>query len=92
MARRFARFERQFGGGPTVVRCRCCTRPTRDTGNGDICGECWELAGIENEISDGNATPSERADEVRRLIARLMRKNCDLMPWNDLMETCGVKI
>jgi len=76
----------------TTVPCRVCTRRTRETGNGDICEQCFDLAGIENEISDGLATPSERADEVRQLITKLMRKNVDMAPWADLMEECGVSL
>ena len=60
-----------FTRGSGVYKCRCCGRATRDDGNGDSvnvgsCTQCYELAGIENEISDCGATP-ERLAEVEAL-------------------------
>lgn len=47
----------RFAKGSGAYECRCCSRKTRSTGRGDnencgLCAECYDLAGIENEISD----------------------------------------
>lgn len=51
-ASRNSRFQRGSG----VFACGCCARRTRDTGGDntgvELCAECYELAGIENQISD----------------------------------------
>lgn len=69
MVRTGARFERGMGGAYT---CDCCGRRTRYTGEQSMgsktCPECWELAGIENEVSDGYKTVREVAGEVRELM------------------------
>jgi hypothetical protein len=79
---------RKFYRGSSVLTCRVCDRKTRDIGNGDICEECWELAGIENEISDGYATAAERADDVARHTNELRKKGVDVdKVWGDLLNT-----
>jgi hypothetical protein len=48
---RYGRFQR----GSAVFQCRNCQRSTRDTGdNGsvELCPECYELAGLENQYND----------------------------------------
>lgn len=60
-----------FTHGTGCYSCRCCGRKTRDDGRGDsvnvrLCSECFELAGLENEIQDGHAT-----DETHIRIAQL---------------------
>jgi hypothetical protein len=65
-ANRFAKFS-------GVYVCRCCGRKTRSTGRGDnencqLCAECYDLAGIENEISDNgieNVTANTLAEAGR---------------------------
>lgn len=48
----------KFQRGSGVYACVSCTRKTRATGgdNHDLqmCEECYEMAGIENAITDGN--------------------------------------
>lgn len=56
-----------FTKGSGAYTCRCCGRKTRDDGNGDSvnvlsCTQCYELAGIENQISDEGATPELLAE------------------------------
>jgi hypothetical protein len=51
-----------FTKGSGCYDCRICGRATRDDGNGDAvhiqaCTQCFELGGIENDISDNGATP-----------------------------------
>ena len=67
-----------FTRGSGVYECRCCGRRTRDDGNGDsvhvrLCTDCFDLAGIENMITDGKPmTPALRA-ECLDLIANIKR-------------------
>jgi hypothetical protein len=41
-------------GGRGVYKCSICERSTREAGQGNdrLCPECWELAGLENSVSD----------------------------------------
>lgn len=69
----------RFETGTGCYACNACGRKTRSTGNGDnenvrLCVQCWELAGIENEISDGHATRAERAEEIAQLEAEIAAK------------------
>lgn len=58
-----AHFLKRAGG---VFSCGNCGRRTRSTGedneNSRTCIQCWEMAGIENAVSDGCETPSMRAE------------------------------
>lgn len=61
----------RFQRGSGCYTCSNCKRQTRATGGNDnehvgLCAECYELAGIENEIADRGQTP-ERLAEVDRL-------------------------
>jgi hypothetical protein len=66
-----------FRKGETTFRCNCCTRLTRHTGAQSVgsrsCPECYELAGIYNEIQDG-ATASAYADTIRALTATIVER------------------
>lgn len=45
----------KFAKGQSTFTCRCCKRLTRDTGGEggvELCAQCYELAGLENELSD----------------------------------------
>jgi len=63
-----------FGKGSGVYTCAVCKRQTRQTGGDndalDLCEECYEVAGLENEISDhdlhGPALDEAQA-EIKRL-------------------------
>lgn len=66
----------RFIRGSAVYSCRCCGRKTRQTGRGDNenvqnCAECYDLGGIENEISDNGSTPELEA-EATALRARIV--------------------
>lgn len=61
----------QFQRGSACYGCLSCGRKTRSTGQGDnemvrLCVECYELAGIENEMSDHGRTP-ELIAEIKKL-------------------------
>lgn len=47
-----------FAAGSGVYICRCCQKHTRETGAGesmiDLCLNCYEGAGLENEHTDGH--------------------------------------
>lgn len=53
--------NRTFKKGQSTFTCRCCNRTTRNTngeGDLDLCAQCYELAGLENMLSD---SPEEAA-------------------------------
>jgi hypothetical protein len=56
-------FEKRSGCYP----CGVCKRMTRSTGRGDnenvgLCAECYDMCGIENEMSDHGETPELLAE------------------------------
>ena len=68
----------RFAKGSGVYKCGCCGRSTRATGRGDnefvgLCADCYDLGGIENEISDNGSTPELEA-EVSELRAAIVAK------------------
>lgn len=76
-------FTKQFG---STFPCDACTRLTRYTGaqsgGSKLCPQCWDLAGIENEISDGYATLDERRDEIDALLAEVAAKGGNVAAWS----------
>jgi hypothetical protein len=80
-----------FRRGSSTFTCDVCKRLTRETGvqslGSKLCPQCWDLAGIENEISDGNATLADRRDEVDQLLKHIESKGGDLSEWTHLMPT-----
>lgn len=80
-----ARITNRFQRGSGAYKCDSCGRTTRSTGQGNeqlrLCAECYELAGIENEIQDCGSTPELEleAASLRVKIVRLGGKlgvNC----------------
>lgn len=69
----------RFRKGSGCFECINCTRLTRDTGGDNtsldfkLCAECYELAGLENDIADNGETPAKLAD-VERLKALILSK------------------
>lgn len=63
--------KNRFEKGSGVYTCRMCSRKTRATGEDNqyvqLCYECFDLAGIENQISDHGSTPEL---ESKRLALR----------------------
>jgi hypothetical protein len=50
--------RRGFVKGGSTYLCNCCGKRTRSTGRGDnehakLCAKCFDIAGLENEHSDG---------------------------------------
>lgn len=67
-----------FKKGSGAYKCGCCGRMTRATGRNDnenigLCAECYDLGGIENEISDYGSTPALEA-EAAELKAAIVAK------------------
>lgn len=71
--------------------CQCCNRRTREV-NGDHaqtgnCALCFDLAGIENTISDnGIDAVSDYYEEARDLLTRLEKIGGNLSNWADLVS------
>lgn len=62
----------RFSRGSGVYSCGCCGKRTRDTGLGEVdaqlCADCWDRAGLENEHSDTDGKHyTDRADSTRTL-------------------------
>lgn len=62
----------QFLRGQSVYTCRCCSRQTRQTGRGDndgieLCAECYDLSGWENQFMDGRQPDDVSDDELRQM-------------------------
>lgn len=57
-----ANFKRNFAGQSTYV-CESCGKRTRETGLGEqgcgLCAYCFEVGGLENELSDGHITQEQ---------------------------------
>lgn len=75
---------RKFQHGQSTYNCRVCKRLTRNTGDEgqvELCAECYELAGIKNEISDnGPLGPDSftKPETVVKLLGRLKAYGIDL--------------
>lgn len=59
----------RFMRGTGCFTCNRCGRKTRSTGRGDnenvgLCRECYDLCGIENEISDGGRTEADAHADI----------------------------
>ncbi|MBI5259792.1 MAG: hypothetical protein HY855_25050 [Burkholderiales bacterium] len=72
-----SRFQKQWRGATPVYTCRMCGKSTRETGDGEsgvgLCWKCFEIAGLENTISDNEPgsprviAAQKRIDELRAL-------------------------
>lgn len=75
----------RFNRGQTTYHCDVCGRLTRFTGvqsvGSKLCPHCYDLAGIENEISDGHATLAERRGVIDELVAAISAKGGNVADW-----------
>lgn len=84
-----AKRKRFTGGGAGVFVCQCCKRRTREL-NGDHaqtgnCAICFELAGMENAVSDrGDEAIAEYREEALGLMKKLEKLGGDMATWADL--------
>lgn len=64
--------------GGSTYKCDTCGRNTRYTGaqaiGSTLCAQCWDLAGIENEISDGIRTQADAQARIDSLMADIRAK------------------
>jgi hypothetical protein len=64
--------------GGSTYKCDTCGRLTRNTGvqglGCKLCPQCFDLAGIENEISDGYCTLAERRALIDSLLSAIRAK------------------
>jgi hypothetical protein len=65
----------RFARGTGVYACNVCTRKTRATGGDNhtvgLCEECYEMAGLENALSDNHSTWSP--EEIAKCEAEIAR-------------------
>lgn len=67
----------RFKRGSGCFVCRMCQRQSRDTGdNGqlELCPECYEIATLENSISDYGDPDGKLAQQVEALTAQCKAK------------------
>jgi hypothetical protein len=69
----------RFQRGSGVYTCTSCRRQTRSTGRGDnencdLCVECFEISGIENQISDCGDPDGKLAREIAQLTTECIAK------------------
>ncbi|MHB1260352.1 MAG: hypothetical protein ACYC2H_01415 [Thermoplasmatota archaeon] len=81
---------RRFQRGHSTYACGVCSRLTRATGaqslGSDLCPQCWDLAGIENEISDGHTTLEARSAEITDLVDDIRAKGGNTSSWNEAFK------
>ena len=86
---------RTFRRGRSTFKCGQCGRNTRETGaqslGSDLCPQCWDLAGLENEVSDGHRTRADVAPEVAELVAEIEKRGGDVTIWHDTFPTQEAK-
>jgi phage FluMu protein Com len=79
--------------GGSTYPCAVCGRLTRHTGAQSLgsktCPQCYELAGIENEISDRYRTQAEAQPQIDALIAEIVAKGGDVAEWARLQAPKG---
>lgn len=84
----------QFRGGKSTFICECCKRRTRET-NGDhaqtgLCAWCFDLAGIENTLSDNGAEQAFGENgyysEAHELLKKLRDADADMSNWQALTD------
>jgi hypothetical protein len=86
-----ARVKNRFEAGSGMYQCRCCGRKTRSIGNGDnenvrLCVDCFDLAGFENMVSDGEVLTDAHKTDIRNMVAFLKTKaDADVSCWDELL-------
>lgn len=75
-----------FQRGSGVYTCRVCGHRTRATGRGDnenveLCADCFDLAGLENQVSDGEPLSAAQQVEVNH-VAPIINRRAGREVWN----------
>lgn len=78
-----------FTRGSGCYECRSCGRRTRDDGGGDsvhvrLCWQCYEIAGLENELSDNRS--SMTAEEIAQTEAQIKRRQDEIVRLGGKLE------
>lgn len=81
----------RFQRGSGCYKCEACGRKTRNTGaqsmGSKTCEQCWDLAGIENEISDGHETVETLRESIQSLLAKIEANGGDTMQsWSGFVK------
>lgn len=75
----------KFVRGSSTFACNVCGRRTRYNGSqsygNKICPQCWDLAGLENEISDGHTTLDAAHGDIVRMLKEVKAKGGSLDEW-----------
>lgn len=86
---------KHFSKGSATFHCHVCNRLTRDTQgtNVELCAECYEVAGIENELSDNcyNGTAAEAQKEIDVLNQRAVNKGGVILGYTKEDKTMSTK-
>lgn len=92
--RRTQMANKSFRRGQSTYTCRCCGRVTRDTnseGSIELCAQCYELAGLENELSDYGVHESLTQSATmyfEQLIAKGITRDKLASAFGELYATC----
>lgn len=88
-----------FFRGQSTYQCGTCKRMTRnagDNGQAELCPQCWDLAGMDNECNDNGRKPTEReAAERDSMLAHIASKGGDVervIKCNEYLFPAGYKL
>jgi hypothetical protein len=80
----------KFHRGSSTFPCNVCGRLTRDTGvqsaGNKICPQCYELAGIENSISDGHETLESQKSNIESYVKEIEGKGGNVAEWKETFK------
>jgi hypothetical protein len=83
----------KFYRGSATFKCDACGRGTRDTGvqslGNKLCPQCYELAGIENSISDGHTTLAEERATIDAYMTTVAERGGDVSTWRETFGRAG---
>jgi len=64
--------NRRFEKYSAIYTCRICDRRTRETGDSEsyvgLCADCYNLGGLDNELSDGCIEQDEFNRKARAIL------------------------
>lgn len=75
----------KFYRGSATFTCDVCGRLTRHTGvqsaGNKLCPQCFDLAGLENGISDGHHTQADVLETITQLVADIAKHGGNTSDW-----------
>lgn len=79
------RVNNRFAKGSGAYKCRSCGRLTRATGQDgsqvQLCGDCFDLAGTENSMQDGEKFTMEDCQRIAQQILSIESKGGNAAEW-----------